>query len=82
YYHNDAQKVIAEKSKRELAPTIWNGKITTEIAAIDNYSAAEDYHQNYFNEHSSQGYCAYVINPKVQKLKKKFGEKLKEEYMV
>ncbi|MEZ4885796.1 MAG: peptide-methionine (S)-S-oxide reductase MsrA [Chitinophagales bacterium] len=80
YYHNETQKAIAEKSKKEVASSIWSGTITTEIEAIDNYSAAEDYHQNYFNQNSSQSYCAYVINPKVQKMKKKFAHKLKEEY--
>lgn len=80
YYHNEEQKVIAEKLKQEFAPTLWNKPITTEIEAIDNYSPAEDYHQNYFNDNPNQGYCAYVINPKVQKMRKKFANKLKEEY--
>ena len=80
YYHNENQKNIAEKSKQEVAPKLWNDPIVTEILPIDNYSAAEDYHQNYFNQNGSQGYCAYVINPKVQKFKKNFADKLKEEY--
>ncbi len=80
YYHNESQKEIAEKSKREVATKIWSKPITTEIVPIENYSAAEDYHQNYFNQNGSQGYCAYVINPKVQKMRKKFAQKLKEEY--
>ncbi len=46
--------------------------ITTEVAFVDNYSKAEDYHQNYFANNPNQGYCAFVVGPKVEKFRKTF----------
>lgn len=78
FYHNDEQREIAERVLRELdASGAFNAPIVTEISPISNYSSAETYHQNYFNENPRQSYCAFVIAPKVEKFKKVFKEKLK-----
>jgi peptide-methionine (S)-S-oxide reductase len=78
YYHNDAQKTLAEKYKKELdAAGIFNNPIVTEISPFEILYVAEDYHQNYFNENGSQPYCSFVIQPKVDKFRKVFKEKLK-----
>lgn len=80
FYHNDEQRKIAEKSKQEAdAAKIWTNKIVTEVTQLGTYYPAEDYHQNYYNNNRNQGYCVYVIDPKVEKLKKSFGDKLKEK---
>jgi peptide-methionine (S)-S-oxide reductase len=79
FYNSDKQKEAAEKSKNEVAPTLWDKPIITEITKLDKFYKAEDYHQNYYNENQTQGYCMMVINPKVQKFKKKFAGKLKPE---
>ncbi len=79
YYLNDTQRDIAEKSKEAIQEAgVWDGKVVTEIVALENYSKAEDYHQNYYNTNPNQSYCYYVISPKVEKFKKLFGDKLKE----
>lgn len=78
FYLNDAQKESVEKSKKEIAPKIWDDPIVTEIEPLKNFYIAEDYHQNYYNENSGQGYCKFVINPKLEKFRKKFKEKLKK----
>jgi peptide-methionine (S)-S-oxide reductase len=78
FYLNDKQKESAEKSKKEIAPQIWDDPVVTEITPLTNFYKAEDYHQNYYNENPEQSYCKYVINPKLEKFKKKFKEKLKE----
>ena len=79
FYHSEEQKKIAEKSKKDTdASDLWKNKIVTEITPLGAYYVAEDYHQNYYNSNRQQGYCVYVIDPKVEKLKKKFGDKLKE----
>ena len=79
FYHNEQQKEIAEKSLAETeASDLWPNPIVTEIAALDVYYPAEDYHQNYFNENPNQPYCMMVVNPKVQKFRKSFGEWLKK----
>ncbi len=79
FYLNDEQKMQAEKSKSEIATQIWDGSIVTEITPLKKYYKAEDYHQNYFNQNSDQSYCRFVINPKLEKFRKKFRDKIKDE---
>jgi peptide-methionine (S)-S-oxide reductase len=80
FYHNEEQKKLAEHYKKELdSSKAFDAPIVTEIAPFTNFYKAEDYHQNYFNEHGAQPYCLFVIQPKVDKLKKAFKEKLKEK---
>ncbi|OWQ45885.1 peptide-methionine (S)-S-oxide reductase [Roseateles noduli] len=55
------------------------GKVVTEVQPEDNYWPAEAYHQDYFANHPEQGYCAFVVAPKVDKFAKKFKELLKDE---
>jgi peptide-methionine (S)-S-oxide reductase len=78
FYHNDGQKQLAEKYKSELDKSgAWDRPIVTEISPLTNYFPAENYHQDYYNNNSNQGYCAFVIAPKLEKFKKVFKEKLK-----
>lgn len=79
FYHSPGQKATAEKSKKEFAPKLWNDPIVTEITEADNFYIAEDYHQNYYKENPNAGYCKVVINPKVQKVREKFADKLKDD---
>jgi peptide-methionine (S)-S-oxide reductase len=66
-YSGDAQKKAAEKSKTE-ASAHFSSPIVTQIVPLTHFYSAEQYHQNYYNEHSHQGYCQFVIRPKLQKL--------------
>ena len=69
YYHNDKQKKMAIESKIEADKSgYWKNKIVTEIAEIYNYSDAEDYHNNYYDNNPNQPYCVFVIKPKLDKL--------------
>jgi peptide-methionine (S)-S-oxide reductase len=78
YYHNESQKALAEKYKKELNESgAWSQPIVTEISPIGPFYKAEDYHQNYFDQNGSESYCQYVIQPKVEKFRKVFKEKLK-----
>ncbi len=78
FYHTEKQKELAEKYKNELnASKAWDKPIVTEISPAVTFYKAEGYHQNYFNENGSQSYCQYVIQPKVEKFKKVFKDKLK-----
>ncbi|MGB3617594.1 MAG: peptide-methionine (S)-S-oxide reductase MsrA [Catalinimonas sp.] len=82
FYHDDEQRRLAEEVKRELdASGAFGSPIVTEVAAYDadNYYEAEDYHQNYYNLNPNQGYCRFVIQPKVEKFRKVFKDKLKAE---
>ncbi|MEM9935680.1 MAG: peptide-methionine (S)-S-oxide reductase MsrA [Bacteroidota bacterium] len=78
FYHNEEQQAQATAAKQAADESgEWNNPIVTEITEINNYSTAEDYHQNYYASHSAQPYCAFVIRPKLDKFRKKFKEKLK-----
>jgi peptide-methionine (S)-S-oxide reductase len=78
FYHNDEQKKLAEKYKLELDKSgAWDNPIVTEISPLTNYFPAENYHQDYYNNNPNQGYCAFVIAPKLEKFKKVFKDKLK-----
>ena len=80
FYHNDEQRSLAEKYKKELdASGAFDGPIVTEIVPFTNFYRAEDYHQNYYNENPEQGYCRAVIGPKLEKFRKVFRDKLKKE---
>ena len=78
FYHDENQKKIAEKYKGKLDKSgIWDKLIVTEITEIKNYSSAEPYHQNYYENNPNQGYCSFVISPKLEKFEKVFKDKLK-----
>ncbi|MDQ3535356.1 MAG: peptide-methionine (S)-S-oxide reductase MsrA [Bacteroidota bacterium] len=77
FYHDEEQKTLAEKYKKELDEAgIYSNPIVTELAPFTKFYKAEDYHQNYFNQNAYQPYCAYVIQPKMEKFKKVFKHKM------
>ena len=79
FYHTLTQKAIAEKSRAEVAPQIWDDPIVTEITPFTGYWPAEDYHQDYYNLVGDRNpYCTFIITPKVQKFRKQFADKLKK----
>jgi peptide-methionine (S)-S-oxide reductase len=78
FYHDEEQKRLAEQSLAEADKSgIWENPIVTKIEPLKNYSKAEGYHQNFYEKHKNGPYCDAVIEPKLRKLKEKFGEKLK-----
>ena len=78
FYHNENQKQKAGSYKNELNNArIWNNEIVTEIVPFTNFYSAEKYHQNYYEQNPNQGYCSFVITPKIEKFDKVFKDKLK-----
>jgi peptide-methionine (S)-S-oxide reductase len=79
FTHSDEQRKIALEVIDELQrEDVYDGKIVTEVTPLDgNYFPAEAYHQNYFAQHPNQGYCSFVIAPKVAKFRQKFASRLK-----
>ena len=78
YYTDDAQKQVAEDVIREIgASKTYSSPVVTEVAPLANYSTAEAYHQDYFLNHPNQGYCAFVVGPKVEKFQKTFASRVK-----
>ena len=80
FYSTDEQKQIALASKEALEKSgVYNRPIVTEIVPFTNFYPAEDYHRDYYDRNRSQGYCMFVIDPKVKKLLKEYKQVLKDE---
>ena len=81
FYHNDEQKKLASTSKESIEKSgMYKDPIVTEIKPFENFYSAEDYHKDYYDSNQSAPYCTYVIDPKIQKLLKEYGNDVKEEY--
>lgn len=79
FYHTEEQKKTAEAYKMQLDKSgVYKNPIVTEITPFKEFYVAEDYHQNYYALNPNQGYCQYVIRPKVEKFNKQFAAKLKK----
>jgi peptide-methionine (S)-S-oxide reductase len=79
FCHGEEQRRTAEQTIAELnAEGIWPAPIVTEVRAAETFYRAEDYHQDYFRNHTSQPYCAFVVAPKVRKFREKFAPRLRE----
>ena len=70
------QDATARKVMAEMA-AVWDAPIVTQIVPQETWYKAEDYHQNYFAQHPLQGYCAFVVAPKVAKFRKTFANRMK-----
>ncbi|WP_339888679.1 peptide-methionine (S)-S-oxide reductase MsrA [uncultured Flavobacterium sp.] len=78
FYHSEAQKKEAEEYITLIEKEkLYDDPIVTKVSSAVVFYVAEDYHQNYYNENSSQGYCQMVIAPKLEKLRKYYKSKLK-----
>ncbi len=78
FYTSDDQRIKAEKSKQDVATTIWDKPIVTEIVPAETFYPAEDYHQDYYANNPNAGYCRIVISPKVEKVRAMYSDKLKK----
>jgi peptide-methionine (S)-S-oxide reductase len=79
YTTSDAQQQVARDVVAEIeASKTYRSPVVTEVAPLANYSAAEAYHQDYFVNHPNQGYCAFVVGPKVEKFQKTFASRVKK----
>ncbi len=79
FYHSEKQKEVAKKVVKLFTDEkVYNQPIVTEITAFEKFYEAEDYHQNYFARNKNEGYCQFVIIPKIDKFRKIFKDKLKD----
>ncbi len=76
FYHDDDQKTIAEDVLVEMK-RYYENPVVTELSPLPKFFEAEDYHQDYYANNSEQGYCQYVISPKLSKLREQYADKLK-----
>jgi peptide-methionine (S)-S-oxide reductase len=78
YYHDISQKYVADEMIAMMSQDkLFDAPIVTEVLPVQDYSAAEDYHQDYFLRNPNQGYCAVVVGPKVEKFRKTFSALVK-----
>ena len=78
FYTSESQKTAAEAMLRQLAEEkVWGKPIVTEVVPLEVFYPAEDYHQEYFARNPYQGYCQFVVAPKVSKFRKKYADLLK-----
>jgi peptide-methionine (S)-S-oxide reductase len=79
FYMNNKQKQITEQYIALLTEeNTFGKKIVTKISPASTFYEAEDYHQNFYNRNPDQGYCSFVIPPKIEKLKQKYSDVLKK----
>ncbi|QJD89983.1 peptide-methionine (S)-S-oxide reductase MsrA [Duganella dendranthematis] len=76
YHQSPQQEATARQVIAEMAH-VWDAPIVTELSPAPLFYKAEDYHQDYFRQHPMQGYCAFVVAPKVDKFKKTYAERLR-----
>lgn len=77
FYQDENQHKIAEEVLKQVQP-YYNDKIITEISALAIFYEATEEHQNYYRKNTQQGYCSFVIEPKLAKLRKLHADKLKQ----
>lgn len=78
FYHTVEQKQTAEETIQELMEEkIWDDPIVTEVAELEMFYPAEEYHQEYFARNPGQGYCQMVVAPKVAKFRRKYASRIK-----
>lgn len=78
YYHTPQQQETAKQVISEMA-NVWDAPLVTELSPAVTYYKAESYHQNYFRQNPLQGYCAFIVAPKVSKFRQTFRDRIKSE---
>lgn len=79
FFHNPEQEKLAHDYIAQLNQANTYGKrLVTKLSPATTFYEAEDYHQNYYSRNKDAGYCVYVVAPKVEKVREKFKEKLKQ----
>ena len=78
YYHDEKQKEIAEVVLKELV-AYYDDPIVTELSAAPVFYEAEKEHQDFYENNPDYGYCSFVIDPKLAKLRKLHSDKLKQK---
>ena len=82
FYYTDEQRQKAEAMiKRLTDEKVFDSPIVTEVTPASEFYKAEDYHQNYYNDNPNKSYCAFVIQPKLNKFAKEFTDKIKPELL-
>jgi peptide-methionine (S)-S-oxide reductase len=76
FYENPEQEATARQVMAEMA-SVWDAPLVTQLVPSETWYKAEEYHQNYYAQHPMQGYCAFVVAPKVAKFRNTFSQWMK-----
>jgi peptide-methionine (S)-S-oxide reductase len=78
-YGSDEEKRLAEAKVKEINESLKDGtRVVTQVVPLGSFFPAESYHQNYYKTNTSAPYCQLVIEPKLEKVKKRFAELVKQ----
>lgn len=79
FYNDEQEKATAERIAKEIQESLKDGSsVVTQILPLKKFYPAESYHQNYYKTNTSAPYCQLVIKPKIEKVKKRFAELVKQ----
>lgn len=79
-YGSDEEKTAAEKMTKEVNESLKDGtRVVTQVVPLKEFFPAEEYHQEYYKKNTSAPYCQLVIEPKVEKVRKRFAELLNND---
>jgi peptide-methionine (S)-S-oxide reductase len=79
FYHDETQKSTIQSIVETYASDLWSDPIVTQVVPYKEFWPADESQQNFYNNNPGTGYCQIIINPKIQKLRQKFAEKLLPE---
>lgn len=80
FYTDDSEKVVAEKISKDIQDSLTDGSsVVTQILPLSKFYPAEQYHANYFEMNADAPYCQLIIEPKVEKVRKRFAELVKQQ---
>lgn len=80
FFGTEEERATAERVARDIQDSLRDGsRVVTQILPLDRFYPAEGYHQNYFRENASAPYCQLIIEPKVEKVRKRFAELMRQE---
>lgn len=79
FYNNEQEKAAAEKIIAEVDASLKDGtRVVTELKPVEKFYVAEDYHKNYYQNNTSAPYCQIVIEPKIEKVRKRFAQLVRQ----
>ena len=79
FYQTEDERIEAEKKSKEIQASLTDGsRVVTQVLPLPQFFPAEDYHQNYYKTNSSAPYCQIIIEPKIEKVRKRFAELVRQ----
>ena len=77
-YESDEDKKVAERISNEIQESLKDGtRVVTQIVPLGKFFPAEEYHKDYYKNNASAPYCQLIIEPKIEKVRKRFAELVK-----